>query len=209
NLSAFIPEFPEITKTEAPGTYIIVENSDGDPFLLLLEQCVVELFAKIIKSENIVLEMDVVFGIADVGEQTVEFIPSIYKCLDGIIECQKRLVIIQEHVNQFLVFFGNRIRKIQSVTIQFIQLFLHQVLQPHFFIFVNDKKLLVVYRTAEKDVDEESYDWQEKKDEYPCPYTLGASPFQENQAEGEQKVDGDYNQGDDGHYTCAEKVVEY
>src|SRR5699024_2455128 len=123
--------------------------------------------------------------------------------LYGIIECQKRLVIIQEHVNQFLMFSGNWIRKVQSIIIQFIQLFLYQVLHPHLFIFVKGEKLLVVYRTAKKHVDEEADDGQEKQDEYPGPYTLGAAPLQEHRMEGEQEVEDDEETSEDAQYACA------
>src|SRR5699024_6107031 len=110
----------------------------------LLKQCVIEFSSEIVQFENIVLEMDVVFCIAYIGKQTVEFIPSISERLYGIIECQKRLVIIQEHVNQFLMFSGNWIRKVQSIIIQFLQLFLYQVLRPALFIYVKGEMLLVV-----------------------------------------------------------------
>src|SRR5699024_11675663 len=103
HLPPFILEFPEISQAEPPGTYVIVKYSYSDTFLLLLKQCVIEFSSEIVQFENIVLEMDVVFCIAYIGKQTVEFIPSISERRYGIIEWQKRLVVMQEQVKRFLL----------------------------------------------------------------------------------------------------------
>ena len=194
--------FPQVIKEIGRQKRIadaVIQHADFHALRRFFRQFFHQTGAQCISPPDIIFQMDMLFGIADIFDQRIEFILPVIKIVDLIIKGQPAAAV-QVHVDQICHIGMIDQRFMVAEDLLLLSVFPHRLhivmVNRAVIFFLFQKHLLTPAVAPENHINKEAQHRNKQQHQQPCPCAGGISAFKEHDQPGQDDIAHQNDQSD-------------